>query len=357
MTFSSFTIPLQLVRIAQPWDGDVIADDHHNYLKCFLYCIYHHLVEQEEEGQFSGINPELVLRPILLPVKSTSVEAETCRASWKARFNQAKRHTQGVAELAYIFMGAWRCWLTVPCRSTSLCLRFKLLRVVLLPLCINMLPMCQPIPFAIMTILSVLEKGVPWWKLPKTYWLTNCDGLDYKLSEPTFYYCWLAGRFNLLWPLVICYGLMILAGYCVVAFTFLEPAPVEHENDESDEDSEAEDSIHGIWETADGNIPACCGSKHLTVLLIAIVDILLLFPIVMFIYGLIPAIMSYWNCMIRGNLFDFKSAAKGKANEPPGIGDSESDDDSSTDEDEPQGVLAGKSHHYSQRPSRKHFKE
>jgi len=80
---------------------------------------------------------------------------------------------------------------------------------------------------------------------------------------------------------------------------------------------------------------------------------------VMLIYGLIPAIMSYWNCMIRGNLFDFKSASKGKAQEPLGIGDSESDEssDSSTDEEEPQGVLAGKHHHYSQRPSRKYSKK
>jgi hypothetical protein len=36
MTFSSFSLPLELVSEADPWDGDVIADDHHCYLKCFF---------------------------------------------------------------------------------------------------------------------------------------------------------------------------------------------------------------------------------------------------------------------------------------------------------------------------------
>jgi len=28
------------------------------------------------------------------------------------------------------------------------------------------------------------------------------------------------------------------------------------------------------------------------------------------IYGIIPAVMAYWNCLRRGNIFDFRSAAK-----------------------------------------------
>merc|ERR1719253_2598491 len=40
------------------------------------------------------------------------------------------------------------------------------------------------------------------------------------------------------------------------------------------------------------------------------VDILFLLPPVMAIYGLVPAIMAYWNCLVRGNRFDFISATK-----------------------------------------------
>jgi len=115
MTFSSFSLPLELVSEADPWDGDVIADDHHCYLKCFLYSIYKQASKLAQAGGSCGIDPPLVVRPVMLPVKSTSVVADGCFSSYSARFNQAKRHSQGVAELSYIFLGVFNCY--APCQG------------------------------------------------------------------------------------------------------------------------------------------------------------------------------------------------------------------------------------------------
>merc|ERR1712157_614866 len=64
-----------------------------------------------------------------------------------------------------------------------------------------------------------------------------------------------------------------------------------------------------FWHQEDGGIPTALGSKRLTVLGMVAMDIVLL-PVVMPIYGLIPAVMAYWNCLVRGNRFNFVSAAK-----------------------------------------------
>jgi len=42
-----------LVLKAKPWDGDVIADDHHCYLKNFFYSIYHHVQVEADRSSSS----------------------------------------------------------------------------------------------------------------------------------------------------------------------------------------------------------------------------------------------------------------------------------------------------------------
>lgn len=291
MTFSSFSLPLELIMKAKPWDGDVIADDHHCYLKCFLYSIHNQACQQMQmEGRCTGVNPPLQVRPVMLPVKTTSVAAETCIKSWSARFDQAQRHTQGVAEFSYILLGVWNLLRTLPRSAYTCALVVKLFRVVLVPFCINMLPICQTIPFAAMALVWMAHgQSVP--NCPNSNWL--------ELGNPMFYLCVLAGGWNLVVPMMIPMALVILLSYLMINTFFLRPK----ENGKSDT----------VWSQEDGIIQAICGSKRLSLLALILLDVVLLFPIVMPIYGLIPNVRSYWNVMIRGNQFKFVSAAKGSA--------------------------------------------
>ena len=38
--FSAYSLPLDLAKNAQCWDGDVIAEDHHAFLKAWFYAVY-----------------------------------------------------------------------------------------------------------------------------------------------------------------------------------------------------------------------------------------------------------------------------------------------------------------------------
>lgn len=289
MTFSSFSLPLELIMKAKPWDGDVIADDHHCYLKCFLYSIHNQACQQMQvEGKCTGVNPPLQVRPVMLPVKTTSVAAETCLKSWRARFNQAQRHTQGVAELSYILLGVWDLLCTLPRSAYTFKLFCKLWRVVAVPFSINMLSICQTIPFAAMALYWLLHNGEV-RNCPNEIWL--------HLERPEFYLCVLAGGWNLVVPMVVPMALVIIASYFMISTSFLQPK----ETGESDT----------VWRREDGVIRPILGSKRLSLLSLILVDVALLLPVVMPVYGLIPNVRSYWNVMLRGNRFKFVSAAKG----------------------------------------------
>lgn len=312
MTFSSFSLSLELVLNALPWDGDVIADDHHCYLKCFLYSIWHGadqlrrsqppLVDVGDAGVddlTAESQPMLRVRPVMLPVKSTSVVAEGCLASWKARFNQAVRHSQGVAELSYILMGVWSLCCSLPTRSCSCWLVYRVWRVVLIPLCINLLPILQSIPFAVVTVYWLSQGGqIP--ECPSSTWG--------RWNDHRFYLCAGAGGWNLGLPMLIPMLLVSLTSYCMLLTAFVtparEPPPEEVEALELGKERDS------VWHEEDGGIPTTFGSKRLSLAGMVVLDCCVLLAPVMSVYGALPAVMAYWNCMVRGNRFEFVSAAK-----------------------------------------------
>jgi len=77
MVFSGYSMPLQLAASAQSWDGDVIAEDHHAYIKTFFYSLHASalVAASDTDAGFwgSGCQPKLQVRPIFLPVKSLPV--------------------------------------------------------------------------------------------------------------------------------------------------------------------------------------------------------------------------------------------------------------------------------------------
>lgn len=167
----------------------------------------------------------------------------------------------------------------------------------MLPLSVNMLPICQSIPFAVQSLYWLYHgMGVP--QCPNT--------VLYKFDEPQFYFCWFAGGFNLGWPMLIPIGLVVVASYYMILASFVECKS-------TDKGGKKTNAMESFWENEDGQIRPTCGSKRLTLLGYILNDMVGMLPIVMAIYGVIPAILSYWNCLVRGNHFDFVSAAKGNA--------------------------------------------
>lgn len=99
--FSAYSLPLSLANhpMVDGWDADVIAEDHHMYMKCMMASYWEEIFSTKQVTQIS----KLAMEPIWLPVTSYMVEdAAGAWASFVARFQQARRHCQGVAELSYL---------------------------------------------------------------------------------------------------------------------------------------------------------------------------------------------------------------------------------------------------------------
>eukprot|EP00933_Yihiella_yeosuensis_P009428 TRINITY_DN11533_c0_g2_i1.p1 TRINITY_DN11533_c0_g2~~TRINITY_DN11533_c0_g2_i1.p1 ORF type:complete len:670 (+),score=134.58 TRINITY_DN11533_c0_g2_i1:81-2090(+) len=105
----SFTLALASHPLVDGWDRDVIAEDHHMFCKCYFASIWEQLQVRETGTSSSSralpVKSDLELRPVYLPAISYLVEDDAgWLASIHARFVQARRHSQGLAELSYVFL-------------------------------------------------------------------------------------------------------------------------------------------------------------------------------------------------------------------------------------------------------------
>ena len=78
------------------------AKDHQVLCKCYFAAMWDSLDVAAPGDCSPAIKPKVEFRPIFLLAISFLVEANGWRASTVARFQQARRHSQGVAELGYV---------------------------------------------------------------------------------------------------------------------------------------------------------------------------------------------------------------------------------------------------------------
>lgn len=96
--FSSYSMSYNLVSDVGGWDGDVIPEDWHMYLKCFF-----------------ATAGKVTVDPVPLPVRCYAVENESSvLKSLHDRFVQAKRHAWGVSELSYFLFKVIECFFYLP---------------------------------------------------------------------------------------------------------------------------------------------------------------------------------------------------------------------------------------------------
>lgn len=109
----SLTLALAMHPSVRGWDADVIAEDHHMFCKCYFASIW----DAAARGPAEKLTPKVQLRGIFLPAMSYLVEGEGWLDSCQTRFQQARRHSQGIAELGYVLLqyanlllahGPWR---------------------------------------------------------------------------------------------------------------------------------------------------------------------------------------------------------------------------------------------------------
>jgi len=110
--YSSYSLTLALASHPEVdgWDVDVIAEDHHMFCKCYFAALWelaHARKEAERNEKNPGdiiIAPQVKVEPIFLPAVSYLVESDGYFSSLYARFEQARRHSQGVVELGYVLL-------------------------------------------------------------------------------------------------------------------------------------------------------------------------------------------------------------------------------------------------------------
>jgi len=133
--YSSYSMTLALASHPEVdgWDVDVIAEDHHMFCKCYFAALWelaHARKEAEKKALEKGIKqtteiviaPQVKIEPIFLPAVSYLVESDGYFSSLWARFEQARRHSQGVVELGYVLLQYARLarndgWNAIPWRT------------------------------------------------------------------------------------------------------------------------------------------------------------------------------------------------------------------------------------------------
>jgi len=115
--YSGYSLSLALAshHFVDGWDRDVIAEDHHMFCKCYFASIWDQLqacsAETNSAGRgldfsfLDGVTSTTQLRPVFLPAVTYLVESDDgWFASVYDRFVQARRHSQGLSELSYVFL-------------------------------------------------------------------------------------------------------------------------------------------------------------------------------------------------------------------------------------------------------------
>lgn len=335
MVFSAYSLPLQLAIHAEAWDGDVIAEDHHCFLKCFFYAMRVSAMNKLNMGEYPtgsqpSVSPMLRMRPVYLPVKSTSVlSTKGYWWTWVERWHQARRHAQGVAELSYALLAAWDALFTLPWQAWSFSWFYRIGQVVLRLWCIHLLPICQATGLGALTILWLARgRNVP--MCPTEIWWADLTTGEYLL-------CGLAGAWVLVWPVVIPMLLVTIANYLFLTIVFMRDR-------EDDQEDNAQRPKESIWHRQDAGIPKIGGLYNTVAAGMVFLDCFCWVSILMVPYGFVVEVLAYIEVAIRGNRFQYVTASKavvakaglaqygafGRADGPPIIQQAGGDEDTST---------------------------
>mmetsp|Transcript_101986 Transcript_101986/g.179593 ORF Transcript_101986/g.179593 Transcript_101986/m.179593 type:complete len:682 (+) Transcript_101986:91-2136(+) len=302
MVFSSFSLPLSLAIAAEAWDGDTICEDHHAYLKCLFYSCHVSATVALDSKLSMGMKckPTLQVRPVYLPIKSTSViSPEGYFATWMARWSQAKRHAQGVAEFSFAILGVWDTLTSIPWHVQSFYMFYRLGQVLVRLWCMHFLPVSQAIGLSVLTWRWFANgRNLP--MCPNAIWWGDLTIEDELI-------CGLAGAWVLVWPVVIPMLFVCIANFLIMYVVFFR-------NQQSHQATSTWDRA-GLAEPEQSF--CCCVSARMGAFLLVMFDCFVCFSPLMVVYGFLVELLAYFNVAIWGNTLSVFDKASVKRSTPP----------------------------------------
>jgi hypothetical protein len=294
MSFSSFSLSLHLAVSGELWDGDVIAEDHHAFLKAYFYLAY---ASSQKDGLTCAPRRQdtLTVRPVMLPVKSLSLQctgdASQCKNLWKGwleRLHQGRRHQHGIAEVSYSVLCVFEFLKRMSRGMCSCRLIRQLFTVLILPFNTYILPNIQTIALVMISLYWLYEgREVP-----------ACSSQS--LSHVMQLVCGTAGAWTLIWPICIPFVLMGLANISIMLTFFVQPAAHEAARGKS----RAWFAESGMGGAERYRCPKCVISG------LIMIDLCFGLPLVA-VYGFLPGIVACVSICYTGNRFLAKKAPKG----------------------------------------------
>jgi len=312
MPHSSYTMPLQLAVNAGAWEGDVVNEDHHCFMKCFLFSIYAIATSKNTspsalEGQAgtvpAGGDCQLKLRPVFLPIKSTSVKAtETWQQAHTQAWQKARRQAQGVSELSYGVLAVFDFMRNAPRNQFKFQLLVRMLKLLFTLMLNHIIPICQSTALAFLSIRWTLHGRV----------LDNCPkepGLwkgFWNLDASHALLCDFAGARLPVLPMLVPMVLIIVANYLCLSGIFLRPSEKRLEVP----------SRWTIWDAEDANIPRSTTGEsysHHSMLGLLFLDVAVFMCPLLFPYGLLCEFVAYWSICFHGNRLKYSSSVPTKS--------------------------------------------
>lgn len=292
LLFSGYSLPLHLALRARAWDGDGLAEDHHCFLRCLFYSVGE-LAAWSTEGSGEEGRPNLVkMRPVMLPVKSTSVvsHAGYCQ-TWVDRWYQARRHAAGVAELSYFLLAVGSYVRHVPFRALQPCVLWELSKVFTGLFCIHLLPLLQAI-----MMLGVLTSNKYHNILADTP-TPDSAGMEAILSVGFV----VSRRWAFHWMVFAPFFFFFFASIVVISVVFLRP---------SLSTPSREDDVRDLWHAEHSGTPPICGSHHASLVFLVAFDFAVCLAPIMVPYGLMVSLIACIHVCVWGNRTQYVTAAK-----------------------------------------------
>jgi hypothetical protein len=291
MTFSGYSLPLQLALDAGAWDGDVIAEDHHAFLKCFFYSAL-----ASAEATSGACVPQLKVQPVYLPVKSTSVAAngywDTCVERWW----QAKRHAQGASELSYALLATYDAVVSLPWKLQSFAFYWQVSKFIAKLFCMHLLPTCQGVAFLAVWLVTFYHGGHHPMCPHQVRLMDLLKTQTFHIPVERSVICGLAGAWVMIWPLLVLTVLITIANNVFLQVAFIRESRVRR--------------AESVWHAEDGGEPHGCFAPRFAALVQTALDCTFLLSIIMIPYGFFANAAAYFDIAIHGNRVKYITASK-----------------------------------------------
>lgn len=309
--YSAYSLSLAMAShpMVSGWDNDVIAEDHHMFCKCYFASLWDGLKAGSARSDQSAeaLVSKVLLRPVYLPAISYLVESdEGWVASAYARFQQARRHCQGIAELSYIFLQYARMLrdtgvFGLPARTHA-----SIFGIAAKMGTVHIVNQVQAMAFTMATMLLV-PGGVSWVlsgglaaSLQTASTMGYCNAIYEAAGGLGGLFKYVLAIFGPLPPMSI----LMTVTTSIVVMDVLEGRLTDPPQQQKEKLQLAEPSLK---ESKSGNSGS--GSR-LKLFLQIQSDYFSMAHFTLVAYGLLPSIMACWSLMRRGHRFEYIVAAK-----------------------------------------------